>query len=352
MAPSPTSGRLTFSGGSHTGFTGAFIAESGRINIGANQSSASADYTFNNAGGTFLTVNNRTYNFGSLSGGNTIANNSANNTNTVSIGAKNTSTTFSGVISTNQNGTINVVKVGTGTLTLSGSNNYVGTTRINNGVLQIGAGGTSGSIANTASIAIDGGSLAINRSDNIAQGTDFTTAALTGSGGFMQMGAGTTTLTADNTYTGATTISAGTLQIGNGGTSGSLSASSTITNDGTLAFNRSDSLAQGTDFSTAAITGSGSLIKRGAGTIILSAANDYAGDTTLEAGTIALGTNNALGSGTLTMLAGTKIGSIGGVNRSISNNISIGGSNVTFGGLGSQHHLQRQHRPRWRPRAL
>ena len=148
-------------------------------------------------------------------------------------------------------------------------------------------------------------------------------------------GAGTQTLSGVNTYTGVTTISAGTLQIGNGGTSGSLSASSTITNDGTLAFNRSDSLAQGSDFSTAAITGSGSLIKRGAGTITLSAANEYAGDTTLEAGTIALGTNNALGSGTLTMLAGTKIGSVGGVNRSISNNISIGGSNVTFGGLGA-----------------
>ena len=61
-------------------------------------------------------------------------------------------------------------------------------------------------------------------------------------------GAGTQTLSGANTYTGATTISAGTLQIGNGGTSGSLSASTTIANNGTLVFHRSDDLVQGTDF--------------------------------------------------------------------------------------------------------
>ena len=298
-------GRLTFSGGSHAGFSGAFIANSGRVNIGAPQSSASADYTFDNGGGTFLTFSNSTYNFGSLSGNGNLANNTADRTNTLSIGAKGTSTTFSGNISTNNNSTINLLKVGAGTLTLSAANTYSGTTTISNGVLQIGAGGTSGSIANTASIAIDGGSLAINRSDNIAQGTDFTTAALTGSGGFMQMGAGTTTLTADNTYTGATFVSAGALRIGNGGTTGSLSASSAITNNSTLVFDRSDNLAQGTDFSTAAISGTGTLVKQGAGTLTLNAANDYSGGTSLEAGTIIYTVNDAIGSGTLTMAGGT-----------------------------------------------
>jgi autotransporter-associated beta strand protein len=53
-------------------------------------------------------------------------------------------------------------------------------------------------------------------------------------------GSGTQILTGTNSYTGTTTISSGVLQIGNGGTTGSLSASSVITNNASLVFNRSD----------------------------------------------------------------------------------------------------------------
>ena len=146
-------------------------------------------------------------------------------------------------------------------------------------------------------------------------------------------GAGTQTLSGANTYTGATTISAGTLQIGNGGTSGSLSTTSTITNNGTLVFHRSDNLAQGTAFSTAAISGTGAMVKLGAGTLTLNAANSYTGGTTLEAGMIILDANNALGSGALTMAGGTTLAATNG-GRSISNNLIISG-NVTFNGQGS-----------------
>ncbi len=318
------SGRLVLQGPGLSDFSGSLIANSGRVNTGPNQTSDSADYTFNNSGGTFLTVADSVYNFGTLSGNATIAVNSLGFSNTVSVGAKGGSTAFSGNISSNQSGTISVIKVGAGTLTLSGANTYVGATTISNGVLQIGNGGTTGSIANTASIALDGGSLAINRSDTLTQGVDFTNAAITGTGGLIQMGSGTTVLTAANSFSGDTVISAGVLQIGNGGSDGSLSASSAITNDGSLVFHRSDNVAQGTDFSSTAITGTGTLVKRGAGTLTLNEANTYSGPTSLEEGTIIFSANNALGSGTVTMADGTALSGSGGT-RVIGNNIVVNG---------------------------
>jgi fibronectin-binding autotransporter adhesin len=233
------SGRLTLQTGSHAGFTGAFIANSGRINLGNNQSSASADYTFNNAGGTFLTTANTTFNFGSLSGTGTIANNSANNTNTVSIGAKGTSTTFSGNISTNQSGTINVVKVGAGTLTLAGSNNYIGTTTIRDGVLALTGDGlisasTAVSVASTSTNAatfdisgISGADLTVasisaNTNGTIALGdknltvggnNSSTTVAggsiITGTGALTKTGAGTLSIGAANTFSGGFVLDQG-----------------------------------------------------------------------------------------------------------------------------------------------
>jgi autotransporter-associated beta strand protein len=74
---------------------------------------------------------------------------------------------------------------------------------------------------------------------------------------------------------------AGALQVGNGGTTGSISGN--VTNDGTLAFNRADDLAFG-----GAITGSGSLVKQGAGRLTLDGANDAAGTTDIQAGALEL----------------------------------------------------------------
>src|SRR5262249_38959707 len=52
---------------------------------------------------------------------------------TLTTGGDNLSTTFSGIIS----GNIALVKVGTGTLTLSGANTYVGPTTVLEGTLQV-----------------------------------------------------------------------------------------------------------------------------------------------------------------------------------------------------------------------
>lgn len=115
-----------------------------------------------------------------INSGATAANNSVNNSSaTASILITNPLTTasFSGILK----GNLTLVKSGTGTQTLSGANTYTGATRINHGVLQLGAtdslpittplslgsGSTVGSL-NLGSFSQTVASLAVN-SDN----TDF-----------------------------------------------------------------------------------------------------------------------------------------------------------------------------------
>ena len=196
------------------------------------------------------------------------------------------------------NGTNAVNVNGTGTTVLSGANTYTDATTISGGTLQLGAGSTSGSLSTNSVISVGyGATFAVNRSNTVTQGTDFSGAAITGTGGLTQSGSGTTILTTANTYTGATTISAGTLQLGAGSISGSLSTSSVISvgYGATFAVNRSNTVTQGTDFSGAAITGAGGLTQSGSGTSILNAANTYTDVTTITAGILAISNSNARG---------------------------------------------------------
>jgi autotransporter-associated beta strand protein len=109
---------------------------------------------------------------------------------------------FAGTIS----GTGRLQQLSGGTTILSGTNTYSGGTVINsNGTLQLGTGGTSGSIV--GDVANDG-TLTINRA-----GTFMLGGTISGAGTFNQIGSGNTTLTSINTYTGATTVNAGTLSV-------------------------------------------------------------------------------------------------------------------------------------------
>ena len=136
-------------------------------------------------------------------------------------------------------------------------------------------------------------------------------------------GTSTLILATNNTYTGGTTISAGTLQIGNGATVGSITGN--VVNNGTLAFNRSDSFAFSGN-----ITGSGALRKSGGGTLTLSGANSYGGGTTVNGGgTLQLGANNAAGTGAVALIGGNL--NLATFNQAITN-LSFGDGGFTGSG--------------------
>jgi autotransporter-associated beta strand protein len=140
-----------------------------------------------------------------------------------------------------------------------------------------------------------------------------------------KIGIGTQILSGANTYTGPTLISAGKLQIGAAGTVGALSASSVITNNATLAFNRTDTITQGTQFATG-ITGTGGLSQDGSGTTILNSANTYDGSTTVTAGALNLQHANALGS--------TVGGTVVTAGRVELQGVTIAGESITVNGGG------------------
>ena len=157
---------------------------------------------------------------------------------------------------------------------------------------------------------------------------------MSGNGALTQNGIGTLTLSGANTFTGQTTISTGTLQIGAGSTTGKLSASSAIVNNSNLTINRSDAVTQGSDFSSAAITGTGSFTAAGAGTTTLNAANSYSGATTVNAGADLRINGAQTGVGTVTVAATGKLGGsgrvIGGIN--VSGILAPGNSIESLGG--------------------
>jgi outer membrane autotransporter protein len=260
------------------------------------------------AGGA-LNLNGFNQSIGSLAGDGLVGN-AGPGPAALTTGGNNSSTTFSGVIF-DAPGTMRLTKAGTGTMILSSDNSYTGGTTISAGTLQLGDGGTSGSIVGNVA---NNGIFAVNRSDV------FTFRGLiSGTGAFQQNGTGTTIFTANNTYRGATTVSAGTLQAGAANTFtpnsaftvasgaalnlasfnqsiGSLAGAGSVTLGSATLTTGNDNTS--TTFS-GTISGAGSLTKIGTGVLTLSGVNTYSGGTTL-AGTLSLANNQALGSGALT----------------------------------------------------
>jgi autotransporter-associated beta strand protein len=104
--------------------------------------------------------------------------------------------------------TSSLVKTGDGKMVLGGNNIYTGTTTISGGTLQIGDGGTTGTLGLNGAVT-NNALLVFNRNNAMTVAN-----SISGTGSLTQAGTGTTTLTGDNTYTGGTTINAGALAIG------------------------------------------------------------------------------------------------------------------------------------------
>ena len=266
--------------------------------------------------------------------------------NQLTVGSNNLSTNVSGTI--NDGGGFggtgaSLVKVGAGTLTLSGANTYTGGTTINGGTLSISADNNLGDAAGP--LALNGGTLQITaagvtlsptRAVSLGAGGgtfDVTLSAnissgISGAGGLTKTGAGTLALGGANTYSGGTTVNAGTLQLlpgaslsaggaltVNGGTfntgGNNLSVGVLSGSGGVIAMPGGVLTADSASNTTlaAALTGTGSLVKQGSGLLNLTGANTFTGPTSVNAGTLA-------------------------VNGSITSNVTVGAS-ATLGGSGT-----------------
>ncbi len=221
-----------------------------------NTGSPTASFNLGASPGTVALTsrNNGTINLGELTGGATtslIASRSTAGTTTWSIGGMNTSTTFAGRVkewSGLATAHTALTKVGTGTLTLTGTNLYTGVTTINGGFLNAGIAEDSGNAFGpfgepatvTGSILFGGGGIqysSVNQYDYSSrfdngtlgnqpilidvngQSVSFNT-ALAGTGTSLTLtnstGSGTLTLNNPETYTGPTIISSGKLVMASG----------------------------------------------------------------------------------------------------------------------------------------
>ena len=225
---------------------------------------------------------------GGISGGGTITNSGASDALLVVgiVGITTASTTFSGVIKDGSQ-PLSLEVATSGTLTLTGANAYTGVTVICDcSTLQIGDGGTTGSITSDV---VNNGTLIFNRS-NTYRFDHLIEDGIGSSGKVMQAGSGTTIFSGDQAYTGGTVINAGTLQVGVGGTTGSVRGIVTINAGGAFAVDRSDLY-----YLPNVLTGAGRFIQRGSGTTILGDFVSYTGGTVIEAGTLQVGSGGSEG---------------------------------------------------------
>lgn len=141
---------------------------------------------------------------------------------------------------------------------------------------------------------------------------------------FEKRGTGTQTLIGDRiTYTGTTTITGGTLAIQD-----VTNWASAIVNNSSLTINQTT----GSRTHAQAISGTGSVLKTGTGTVVLSASNSYAGQTSIQQGVLSISASNNLGdegpTNSIRLENNATLQSTGA-------NVDLGANrSVTFGGTG------------------
>ncbi|WP_158259851.1 autotransporter outer membrane beta-barrel domain-containing protein [Phyllobacterium phragmitis] len=203
---------------------------------------------------------------------------------------------YDATIASRLTGAAQLVKQDLGTLILTGENSYSGGTSVAAGVLQLGDGGTSGSISGAVALA-DGTKLVANRSDAMTL-----SGIISGDGKLVQAGTGTTKLAGANSYKGGIDILAGILNVSSSGNLGDIASRVTI-NGGTLQSGASfetghavtlaaadstiDTQANNNTL-TGSIDGPGSLTKTGTGRLSLAGTGTYAGRSIVKQGTLAL----------------------------------------------------------------
>jgi len=217
-------------------------------------------------------------------------------------------------------------QLGTGTLILTGYNDFSGGTTIANGTIQLGNGGASDNILSIGTGPVtNNGTLSFNSSSELTSG------GITGRGSVRQLGSGTTYFAQNNSYTGGTLISAGTLQLV-GGTLGS----GPVTNNSILIY-----IGNFAQIFSNSISGTG-LFNIASGSaytnplsLILLGSNNYTGPTTIDSGTLQVGNGGAagsIGSGNITNNGSLFFNST--ASQTVVGAIS-GGGNLAHGGIGT-----------------
>lgn len=246
-------------------------------------------------------------------------------------------TLVSGVIS-NSGAAAGLSKSGSGTLVLSGTNTYDGTTTINSGIIRAAnnqAFGTTGGVSlnNTGgtleladgitidralSVTNSGGNKVLRLQDGAASGIysgnvsildgtvgEFDVAAFTGgnltlsgvvsgtgAAGLSKEGAGTVALTGANTYTGVTVVNAGALQVGDVGVGQTGTGNVTVNTGSTII---GSGVVRGTNFTLAdgaTLRPGDSLADSGHGTLTFTPATASGATISLQ-GSIILGITGA-----------------------------------------------------------
>lgn len=326
--------------GDNSAFTGLFDVQDGGVELTDGRAAGSGDLAI--AGGSFVFVNSAVgdttiaadisgagdlENFSNtrltLTGNNTLSgvvfvsngtlqvegsqNIGTANINVVSAAARlDLNTAGSTVLSNNVAGNGGVVKTGTGTVLLTGTNSYSGGTDIQQGALRV----TDVSFLGTGAITVQQGAaldLAIAGQQSLNQ-------AVSGAGILRKSDLGDLTLLS-NGLTGGVDVVGGRVIVNTAGAIGGGPVS--LAADTQLVFDNA-----ATEVSNTPISGAGALTKEGAGLLVINNANSFTGGTVINAGRLGLNDGMGLGTGPVIVMQNAILG-IGGV--TLANDISGAG---------------------------
>lgn len=221
--------------GNHTGFSGTFTHTAGGNNTQFNSAtscSQNASYQISAGELIFAASGDYTLKMGALAstGGNIRGGNSATGTTTLEVGNLGTSTSIAGNLNNGGTKIVALTKVGTGRLTLSGTNSYSGATSVTNGSLLVNGSATATSIS-----VANGGTLG---------GSGSVGAVNVQAGGTLAPGTSVGVLNAANTTIGGTFA----IEIANATSADQLNASGSVTLSGPLTVSAPPELPAGTVF--------------------------------------------------------------------------------------------------------
>ena len=279
------------------------LTAAGNITLASTATGTGLVQTFNapiSLGGNYSFINSRADTTSALVFAGNITNSATSTLTLTGVGTA-TGNTVSGIISDGtgvQSVTVGTAATNSGLWTLSGVNTYTGVTTIAGkfSALSVGTIG-NGSVAGNLGAATNAASNLVFNGGNAVNGTDAATLIYTGA-----------TAETDRNFT-ITTNTLAAINVSNAGTNLTLSGGSAAT--------------------------TGGLIKTGAGTLTLAAANNHSGSTAVKNGSMVLTVAGALGTGggTAITVAGSA-GTTQSLSQTVANAIT-GTSSITLGGANS-----------------